>query len=72
MGVASECCAIWCTVYSLHLFYMVLQPAFLGCPAHFLSMTDEVRTFKGVRYVPFKVLRDLEDNGCLRAGYRSR
>ena len=35
MGVASECCAIWCTVYSSHLFYMVLQPAFLGCPAIF-------------------------------------
>ena len=39
---------------------MVLQPAFLGCPAHFLSMTGQVRTSKGVRYVPLKVLRDLE------------
>ena len=49
MDVASECCAIWCAVYSSHLC-MVLQPAFLGCLAHFLSMTDQLRTFKGVCY----------------------
>ena len=58
MGAASGCCAIWCTVYPSHLFYKVLRPAFLGCPTHFLSMTNQVRTFEGVCHVPLNVLRD--------------
>ena len=50
--------------FGAHIFILSLLHGFaaslLGLPCPFLSMTDQVRTFKGEHYVPVKVLRDPE------------